>query len=69
MATNSPTDKQIKHALYLLEKRGYSVRYMDSRYRDFGATMRERQGRVEDWLRSRTSTECSALIDRLIGDH
>jgi hypothetical protein len=38
---------------------------MNKTYKDFGASMRERSGRVEDWLRAMSAAECSELIDRL----
>lgn len=61
------TDKQINYLLRLLGERGYSTRYMDSRYKQLGATMRERSGTVENWLRGKSSAEASQLIDQLKG--
>ncbi|HEX8810326.1 MAG TPA: hypothetical protein VF760_15165 [Xanthobacteraceae bacterium] len=61
------TDKQVRYALYLLGKAGYNTRYMDSRFKELGATMRERSGSVESWLRGRTLPEMSNLIDKLKG--
>lgn len=59
------TDKQVKFALFLLEKRGYSVKFMDASFKALGAKMRERNGTVEDWLRGMSVGECSRLIDNL----
>lgn len=59
------SEKQIKYALYLLDQAGYSTRYMDSRFKGLGATMRERSGRVSDWLADMPMHEISKLIDRL----
>lgn len=59
------TEKQVSYALRLLAENGYSTRYMDAKYKELGAGMRERSGKVEDWLRSKTKAEISALIDRL----
>lgn len=59
------TDKQVRYALYLLDKGGYSTRYMNASYKKFGATMRERSGSVEDWLRSLPVHRVSRLIDDL----
>ena len=59
------TDKQIRYALFLLGKKGYSTNWMDSRFKQLGATMRERSGKVEDWLASRSIAEISDVIDRL----
>lgn len=59
------TEKQVRYAMVLLAKAGYSTRWMDGSFRRLGASMRQRQGRVEDWLRSLTIAEASALIDQL----
>ncbi len=59
------SDKQVRYLMHLLSKAGYSTRYMDARFKSLGATMKERSGSVEDWLRSRSSADASALIDRL----
>lgn len=59
------TDKQVRYALMLLSKAGYSTRFMDSRFKELGATMRERSGAVEGWLRGKNIAEMSALIDQL----
>jgi hypothetical protein len=65
MTRHTASDKQVRFLLYLLDKHGFSTRYMDARFKALGATMRERSGSVESWLRSRTITEASALIDQL----
>ena len=59
------TEKQVRYALFLLSKQGYSTRWMNAQFKKLGATMRERSGTVEDWLRKMNVAECSALIDRL----
>jgi hypothetical protein len=59
------SDKQVNYALMLLKKAGFSTRYMSSEFKSLGATMRERSGTVEGWLRNMNSTDCSALIDTL----
>lgn len=59
------TEKQINYCLSLLSRHGYSIRFMDSRMKDFGATMRERSGSVTDWLKTRSQAEISAIIARL----
>lgn len=61
------TDKQVRYALVLLAKAGYSTRYMDSSYKSLGAGMRERSGSVESWLRAKTIGEMSQLIEALKG--
>lgn len=58
------TEKQVRYALYLLSENGYSTRYMDSSFKRF-ATMRERSGTVENWLRNKNVAEISSLIDAL----
>lgn len=59
------TDKQVSYALYLLRDAGYPTRYMSAQYKALGATMRERSGTVEAWLRSMDRPRISALITRL----
>lgn len=61
------TDKQIRYAMYLLGQAGYSTRYMDARFKRLGASMRERSGSVEAWVRGLGVGGCSALIDQLKG--
>ena len=61
------TDKQVRYALFLLKKKGYSTKWMDSSFKKLGATMRERSGKVEDWLSGRNIAEISDVIDRLKG--
>ena len=63
--TNTATAKQVSYALALLDKAGYSTRYMDRRFADLGATMRQRSGSVEGWLSSMTRAEASRLISTL----
>jgi hypothetical protein len=59
------TEKQIRYAMFLLDKTGYGTNWMDARFKELGATMRERSGKVEDWVKSRTVSELSAIIDQL----
>lgn len=59
------TEKQINYALSLLAKRGYSTRYMNASFKALGATMRQRSGSVDDWLRGMNRVEISSLIDEL----
>jgi len=59
------TQKQISYALSLLAKKGYSTNWMDAQFKEEGATMKERSGKVSDWLANKTVAEVSALIDRL----
>lgn len=61
------TEKQINYALFLLDRAGYNTRYMDSRFKRLGATMRERSGRVRDWLADMERVRISNLIDTLKG--
>ena len=60
------TTKQVNYALYLLQKNGYSVKYMDAGFKKLGASMRERSGKVEDWISSKNTAEASDLIQRLL---
>ena len=65
MATTTATSKQVSYAMSLLGKAGYSTRYMDRRFADLGATMRERSGQVQDWLAGMSKSRISGLIDQL----
>lgn len=59
------TEKQVAYALALLRKAGYPTDYMSAAYKKLGATMRERSGRVVDWLTNMDRARISELIDRL----
>lgn len=56
------TAKQVEYALSLLFKAGYDTRFMGSRYKNLGATMRERSGSVRGWLEGKSTAEISTLI-------
>jgi hypothetical protein len=64
---NTATDKQIRYAMHLLAQAGYSTRWMDRQFSKLGATMRERSGTVDSWLRNMNRVEISQLIDQLKG--
>lgn len=64
MAAGRATEKQVRFALHLLSKAGYSTRYMDAKFKGL-ATMRERSGTVENWLAHMNVAEISSLIDKL----
>lgn len=61
----SATDKQVRYVMVLLSRRGYSTRYMDASFKALGATMRERSGTVEDWVRNLDIARVSSLIEQL----
>jgi hypothetical protein len=63
--TNTATPKQISYALDLLDRNGFSTRWMDKTFSQLGATMKQRSGKVEDWLAKMTKTEISRLISEL----
>jgi len=65
--TNIPmaTEKQVSYALYLMRKAGYSTDWMRSEHKALGASMRERSGKVVDWLASMDRQRISELIDDL----
>jgi hypothetical protein len=49
----SATNRQIGYAMLLLREAGYPFQRMDSTaFAELGATMRERSGTVENWLRA-----------------
>ena len=59
------TTKQVRFALRLLQEKGFSTRWMNGSFSVLGATMRERQGKVSDWLESLNVAECSTVIKTL----
>jgi hypothetical protein len=59
------SDKQVSYAASLLDKAGYGSKWMSARFKELGASMRERSGTVEGWLRGMTKGEISKLIDTL----
>ena len=64
--TKMATEKQIGYAMYLLDKNGYSTKYMDKDFAKLGATMRERSGTVESWLSEKSNSELSSIIRQLM---
>lgn len=60
------TDKQVRYLMVLLGRAGYPTEWMCSRHKALGASMRERQGRVEDWLRGMSIARASGLIEHLL---
>jgi len=60
-----PTEKQINYALFLLDKNGYSTKFMNASYKNLGATRKECSGLVIDWLKNLTSVRISNLISDL----
>jgi hypothetical protein len=60
------TKGQVGYARMLLHEAGYSIRRMDSAaFTELGATMRERNGTVENWLKGKSVIQASRLIQRL----
>jgi hypothetical protein len=59
------TEKQVRYLMILLARNGWRTDWMDSSFSALGATMRERSGRVEDWLRHLDVGRASRLIDEL----
>jgi hypothetical protein len=60
------TRKQIGYAWMLLRQAGYSTKGMDSAaFAQLGATVRERSGTVEDWLKGMSAAKASRLIQWL----
>jgi cobalamin biosynthesis Mg chelatase CobN len=57
--------KQISYILHLMAEAGYSTDWMNARHKALGATMRERSGRVIDWLAKMDSASASSLITDL----
>jgi len=65
--TNIPmaTEKQVAYALSLMRKAGFGTDWMRSEHKALGASMRERSGKVVEWLASMDRTRISELIDDL----
>lgn len=59
------TEKQVNYTLHLLNKHGYATDWMNASFKEFGAKMRERSGRVDDWLSSMNHARISNLIGQL----
>lgn len=59
--------KQRNYILYLLGRAGFDTRYVNSKYKALGLTMRERQGTVSDWLDNLPEHQVPATIRRLQG--
>lgn len=59
------TEKQISYALALLSKAGYSTNWMNAEFKNLGASMRERSGKVIDWLKAMNKAQISQLIEKL----
>ena len=59
------TDKQVRYIMHLLYKNGYSVKFMDSKFKNLGVTMNQRRGTVEYWANSLSSGEASNIIEQL----
>ena len=59
------TEKQVSYALALMARAGFRTDWMSAEHKELGAKMRERSGRVVDWLASMDRQRISELIDDL----
>lgn len=59
------TDKQIGYIMFLARKQGLSTRYIDSTWKRAGLSMRERSGKVIDFLSGLDKLRASEIIERL----
>lgn len=59
------TDKQVRYIMHLLNKSGYSTRFMDSKFKNLGVTMNQRRGTVELWANNLSTQEASNIIEQL----
>jgi hypothetical protein len=59
------TEKQVRYILYLLDKAGYSTKWMNASFSSLGATMRERSGLVEDWVKTLDQGRITKIINTL----
>ena len=62
------TEKQVNYVMMLLSQKGYSTQWMNASFKALGASMRERQGKVEAWVRSMDVGRASRLINRLLNE-
>lgn len=62
------TYRQVAYALILLDRAGYSTNYMDSTFKQLGAAMSERRGKVATWLENMDRTRIHKLIRELRKD-
>lgn len=62
------TEKQVRYIMWLLNRAGYPTDWMSSRHKALGATMRERSGRVLDWVQSLDRFRASKVIHALIAE-
>ncbi len=60
------TEKQVNYLLYLLGKKGFDTKWMNSQYKHLGVTMKQRHGTVEEWLKSLSVSDASKLIEKLL---
>lgn len=61
----SSTPKQVRHALQLMEREGYSTRIVEKRHEHLAPIIAGLGGSVERWLHAMSVTQISAVIDRL----
>ena len=61
------TQKQVNYIMVLLSKAGYSTRFMNAEFKKLGASMKERSGSVESWVKNMDAGTASALIEQLKG--
>ncbi len=67
--TGSARQAKVTEALRLLRaKRTYGDGYMHSGFKALGATMRERTGKVDSWVRAKSPAALDDLITTLGGD-
>ena len=60
------TEKQTKYLIHLLAANGYDTNAMSAKYKHLGATMMERSGSVEGWLKNKSTADASSLIQELL---
>ena len=60
------TEKQVRYLMTLLGQQGHSTKWMNASFKALGASMKERSGKVEDWVRSLDVGRASRLIDQLL---
>ena len=60
------TEKQTRYILLLLAENGYGTGFMNAEFKQLGASMRERTGTVDSWVRSLGVGRVSQLIKKLI---
>ena len=62
------SEKQKKYIKYLLGTNGYDTKWMHAKYKGLGVSMKDRSGKVDNWLDKLDQTEASNVIQKLLSE-